>query len=157
MLVEHRFITLLEGAEALARAIRLLEAKRCRITSCTDRSVKLQRDGKRPGRAPSVNDMRLVAQVDFDRGRVDVAADLDNRRRADALVRDYLVVLAHALESLLGASGTIEEALGSFGDVEARIAREGARRRLRRRIWIGVLVALIALCIVLIVAAVRRF
>jgi hypothetical protein len=188
LIIEHVFITTLEGAEAMRLAAELLgrggfaalpAAGFAPVSApgspgsvgSADRSIDMSR-GRPAGKAKSVGELPQRVRVDFDRGRVTVAASIEyyepgsftigSRREPpphSPKVRPH-IELMHAiiggLEAALSRGMTIDDAVRPWAELEARLREDGRRRRLRRNIILWSVFGSIVLLIVLVISMTAR-
>ena len=150
MVVEHVFVTTLEMDEALGRTRRLLTELGFRPKPSVASCVHAVRGRKRPNSRKLI-ELPQVVQVEFDRGRITVAAGITLRRGKDLPIHAQLMTaLARGLELLLVEQAADQRAAEEFLAVQAgapTLWLSGEKAAL----W--VLVALLGLIVVLIVVA----
>jgi hypothetical protein len=175
MVVEHTFVTTMQPNEALGAASSLLASRGFVPTG--DRAfaldggwnhIELTRGRKNPARSKSILDFTQQVRIEFDRGRIAMAASLTAWTRGTReqipgelttrspskphpLQQELLLSLVAAIELLLVNRVPPEQCLARLNHIEAAIQEDA--RRLRRRNWIILgsvvlgFVALIALII----------
>jgi hypothetical protein len=153
MVVEHSFITRLGPDETMRTALDYLrehgfsnaEAVGFRMAGDPWTSLKVHRGGKVTPRT-AVADLPQVVHLEWDRGRVNVAASIEVPKKE---LRDHsqlLISITLALEELLATGMPPVEAGRDFRQVEIELARarEEQRRRHRRRTITALLFVVLA-------------
>jgi hypothetical protein len=174
MVVEHTFITTLSDQEALGAATALLNSRgftavgeRAFAMDGTWTNIELTRGKTNPARAKSITDLPQNVRIEFDRGRICMAASLTPWSRGGReqipgeittrsvnkphpLQQELLLALVAAVELLLVQRQPPHICTSRLDHVELEI-HEFARRMRRRHWTIGLIVlALIAAAIGLI-------
>jgi hypothetical protein len=185
MVIEHTFITTMEAPEALSAASNFLQAGGFQVTNnsafqmggWTD--LELSRGRGTPARAKDVSQCPQQVRLEWDRGRVTVAASVTQRPRKekrfmwsgraaylagplsgappkDRAYADLMLVITRGLEMLLAQRVPPQEAAREWLAVEAQM-RDEARRARNRGIVIGVttLVIIVGLIIFVVIMASR--
>ena len=152
MLVEHVFVTTKEAPEALSAALGFLQRLGFAVQSRTQTGLEVQRGLGKPARAKRISDLPQRARLEFDRGRVTLAASVREHRKAERLHAEMLTALAEGLELLLAQGRPEEEACLRWDQVDAEIVARAARQRRRRRIAIVFLLLIILIPFVLAIA-----
>jgi hypothetical protein len=169
MVVEHTFITTLEAADAIGAAGNLLRSRRFTALPQSASPVpppwnvlEMRRGRDVPDRAKSILELPQFVRIEWDRGRVVVAASITSNVtmgrqrvpgamtsvRIDARQPDQenlLVALVGALEMLLAHRRPADESLTALAEIENHVHDKA--RRARRRQWLilgGVLLAFTA-------------
>lgn len=146
-------MTTLGGQAALAGAGQLLESMSFTLNSVSESHVEARRGVKIAARAKSIAELPQFVRVDFDRGRVTVAASLEVHGKARPLHADMLVALAESLDRHIAQGLPQQEAVMRWDDEHRRIDMDAACRRRRTRIiavsLIVVIVGLLALPLLL--------
>ena len=148
MIVEHTFVTPLEAADAFAAAEKIIEP--LAFTRDLDSgSTRAWRRGKDDAaRVHSLDKLPQRLRMDFDRGRVAVAAAVDLGRLNHALPPQLMVALTLAFERAMALGQTPAQAGEDVGRIQASILRRDRRVRLGWMITgvviIGSFVALLA-------------
>ena len=124
MLVEHTFVTTMDGPEALALARDFLLMGGFCVTSQVDNILEARRGREKSRQAVGMLQLPQQVRMEFDRGRVNVAVQLQ-------------------LDKLLAHGIPLEEVYRLLHELETQIATEFARRRRR---W--VIFAIVMLVIV---------
>jgi hypothetical protein len=182
MVIEHTFITTLEAEAAMSAASAFLAARGFRVEPQTafipvtaggpshTRAMELTRGVANPVRAKGVGDLPQRVRLEWDRGRVSVAASITPKNDKQVRHTPYLqgpesadlvklpavnvmacilLTVTRVLESLLaaqdGAAAAATWALLDDGLARRVAARKLQARRSRNRIFVllGILVALI--------------
>jgi hypothetical protein len=179
MVVEHTFVTTFSDHEALGAAAALLTSRG--FAAVGDRAfamdgawtnVELTRGKTNPARAKSIAELPQNVRIEFDRGRICMAASLTPWRRGGRdqipgemttrsvnkphpLQQELLLALVAAIELLLVHRQPPERCTARLDQVEAQIQEYA--RRMRRRHWtIGLIVlGIIAAAIALLVTAIN--
>jgi hypothetical protein len=168
MVVEHTFITTLEATDAIDAAGNLL---RSRGFTALPRSaspvpppwnvLEMRRGRGVPDRAKSILELPQFVRMEWDRGRVVVAASITpyvtmGRQRVPGAMRScridarqpdqehLLVALVGALETLLAHGRPADESVTALAAIENHLHDKA--RRARRRLWLilgGVFLAFI--------------
>jgi hypothetical protein len=181
MVVEHTFVTTYDVSEALTAASNLLQVggfqvkhnNAFQIGNWTD--LEVFRGRKTVARAKDATQCPQQLRVEFDRGRVNIAASIIpiNRRgrsfrigfgipamssntTKDPVYGELMMAITQSLELLLAQRTPPEEASRTWLAVEARI-KETARRARKRNmiIWLSILGIIIALIVFIVVMANR--
>lgn len=170
MVVEHSFVTTLEGPEALRAASAFLGGRgfvsagtgAFPMTDPAWTSLKMTR-GRTTRRARSVAELPQSLRLDFDRGRVTVALSITPSaawgagsfysepkpgHRRLRLHRELLTAVASSLESLLARGEPEVQAGVAWDAVEAEIGRVARRRKVRNGVILGAIVLLVLVAIV---------
>lgn len=154
MVVEHTFLTTLEAADALREAISLLQqfgfaAKPDQAFQMDARwnALEVQRGSAKTRRGTSLRERPQQVRLDWDRGRVAVAASLTppargrldmnaaKLRKAEAAYAEQLLMsIARALELLLVQREAPEQAAAEWMRVERELQEKAAGDRRRYRI-----------------------
>lgn len=143
MVVEHSFVTVLDRERALERAAVFLDAIGFQPQQREQAWLSMRR-GKR---SPHPRDLATLPQsvrLEFDRGRVTVAAGIMEFRKVNQHHRDLMLSIVGGLEMLLAVDRSPAEARVSFDEASERITVDDRRRRRNRRITMAGLLALIA-------------
>lgn len=99
MVVEHSFITTLDAADALGATRDLLLSRNWIIKSETPTAVEATAGEANVQKAKSVHTLPQHILVEFDRGRVTLAASITPVRKADPSHSHYLVAIIEAIEN----------------------------------------------------------
>lgn len=177
MVIEHIFITTLDGPLALERARQFLERRSFYRVSDESRYERLRsgtsampeklrlivcRGEEKPAAAKTVADLPQHVSVEFDRGRVTLAAEIvpsplwggagifhsDGHPARMQLHEELLHAIATGLERTLTQDISLEEADRAWAAAEQNIAEAAAARRKRITIGVGIFILLIVLIIV---------
>ena len=174
MIVEHVFITTLDGADALGLAWEFLAYGGFSAvfdptgSGRPNNSLDVRRGRESAARALSIDELPQRVRVDWDRGRVTVAASIEyfqhgafstgTRSEPPAhspKIRPH-IELMHAvvggLEAVLANRMPVDEAVRHWSQLESRLRDESARKRRRRTITLWTVFALIVLFVVAIIA-----
>lgn len=163
MLVEHTFITTLDAAEAMGTASAFLQARGFTVPPKTSfpvggwTTLEVRRGVTNAAKAKSTIEVPQQIHMQWDRGRVEVAAsatprprgsgklvtgvvragDLGGTSKKDAAVGQMLLTYAHALDLLL-AQRQPEQAAAAWDafDAQLRELAQAQRRRGQRNMWI---------------------
>lgn len=134
MLVEHVFITTLDAEPALEAARLFLGQLGFREERCDDTAaIRFLRGHLDPRAVRTISEQPQCVLLDFDRGRVTVAASIREHRKAGQLHTDLLLALTRGLELLLAQGQPAAEARDEWDRVEERIASDVAARWRRNR------------------------
>jgi hypothetical protein len=171
MVIEHSFVTTLEGPEVLQAAAAFLQdrgflsAKASAAPAST--SLQMRRGQTNPARARTVADLPQFIRLDFDRGRVALAASitpsavwggrsLTNTELQDTsqskrmiLHTDLLMAILSGLERLLVQRTPSEVAAQDWLKAEERIASAARRHKRNTRIGLVVLILFVAAVLIL--------
>ena len=170
MVVEHTFITTVEGHDALRMAWELLVSRGFGPLPAAEaaqrppvhNAVELRRGRENPDRAKSVVELPQFVRVEWDRGRVTVAASITPRTAwgrqyaPGAIVskplsarepdqENLLLAVVGSLEMLLAHGRAPAECVAGLDQIQYQLV-EMARRK-RRRNWmilLGVVLAFVA-------------
>ena len=153
MLVEHTFVTTLSAADALLVAGSLLKHLGFQVEPPGEAHLEACRGVKNPARAKRISDAPQRIRLDYDRGRITVAASAKVYRKPNPLHAEMLTTLAKVLERLLAEGLCEADAREDWDRVEEDIALHAVKQRHREHIWIVVLVMLITIPIFLAILA----
>jgi hypothetical protein len=146
MVVEHIFITTLERDDALVLADAFftdLGLQRARSRDGADEWTA----GKDRPRA--LSDFKRTVRVDFDRGRITLAASAPNlRTEQEKTCQPYMLALAASLEAHISHGQPAEEAAAPVLAAMDKIKRRERRTRLIAYIVIGVFLVFLAVVII---------
>ncbi|MEW6249264.1 MAG: hypothetical protein AB1716_01340 [Planctomycetota bacterium] len=151
MIVEHTFITTLEPGECERLATGLLEACGFRRDSAAQGGLEFRRGAKSPEKAGRPDLAPQTVRVEYDRGRVVVAASLTPARKPSPEQRDLLLTVAGALEAVLAQGRAVDEAQEPWLAVHQRIAARVRRRDRQVNFLVGGIVAFLVAVIALLV------
>ena len=178
MVIEHTFITTMEAADALRAASEFLTARGFSVNRESAFAVggggggqwdtlEVTRGVKSAARAKSVAELPQRVRLEFDRGRVTIAAAIEYFQRGSFTVGsqkeppahspkvrlhvDLLSSLVEGLEQALARRVPPLQAGAAFDAVQRRIETDAAHRRRKRR---TTLVILIAIFVILFVVAI---
>ena len=155
MLAEHSFITTAEAEPALRAADELLCALGfVREPGPAERVYEYRRGLARAARAKKVSDLPQRVRLEYDRGRVTLAAAVEEQRKGGDLHRARLLALADVVEAVVGRGRSLPEARLPWDAVDERIEAQAAAQRRRVRVLIVVLLVIVFGLIGLIVWAV---
>lgn len=164
MVVEHTFITTLEAQPALERAGALLSSRGFAHAGTrygSDAQLHMNRGNAKAAKARSVTELPQVVRIEWDRGRVMVAASIEasptwggasswggisERPQKMTLHTRLLTAIANALEAVVARDLPVNEAAAEWDHVErdvAEAAAEHARRSRRRMIILWSILAII--------------
>lgn len=183
MVVEHSFVTTLPESAAFERACSFLQARgftpiQSPVVSPSTAPLEFRRGKTNPARARSVSELPQTVRVEFDRGRVSIAAsitpsahwggssftqnelttkqaDITNPKRMK-LHTDMLMGVVLGLEALIGRGVSEESAAQLWLVAERQIALAAHRRKRRNAIVLAGLVVFISAIIGLTIYAVRH-
>jgi len=148
MLVEHSFITTLEPEAMWARAHEaLLALGFARLESDEGDAVIYGRGRVGSQYAKNLAEVGQRVTLHFDRGRVSLAASMEEPRRHRqhrVLLEGSLVALAHALERTLGAEQPLNEARLEWDIATREMEHRDRRRRRNNLILCAISVVVIA-------------
>ncbi len=144
MLVEHTFVTTYDGPEAMRIARELLVSFGFVPEQESERTLQLRRGIRHPAYAENINQLPQSIVMEFDRGRVTVAAFIQEHRKPTALHNQFVTVIAQVLERLLANREKPMQARQPWDDVQKKI-NVGIQKVRRWRRWILIiLIAVIA-------------
>jgi hypothetical protein len=162
MLLEHTFVTTVEGAEALRMCSALLAVHGFAAVPRPGFQVgeallelELTRGRKSPSRAKTAMELPQQVLVQFDRGRITLAATITPRtwggreyppgafmtvssKKPQPLQQEMLLAIAEAVEQRLVAGHAPDQCLQRLGRAEQAIRDH--RKRQRRKHWIALAV-----------------
>ena len=166
MVVEHVFVTTLEAPDALRMASEFLTGGGFAVQGQNAfqlggwNNVELTRGKVNAARAKTIQDLPQRVRIEWDRGRVTVAAyiqafghgtwsvgsgvELPANSPKVRLHAQLLTAIAHGLELLLAYHRPPEEAYRAWQQVAALIDEDARRRKRNSRLLIIVLVLLFA-------------
>ena len=175
MLVEHTFVTTMEAAEAMQAASAFLqefgfvaEAERAFQVDAVWNAIEMKRGSSKPRRNLPIRDWPQQVRLEWDRGRVEIAASMapptrrgldtgsgDIGRRDTATVQEVLLAFAQCLEVLL-TDRDPQHARQILGRAEQQMTEKAARDRRRRRLVTLIAVAFFVLLISVLVVLIVR-
>lgn len=178
MVIEHTFVTTLDAPDALQTASAFLRERGfspAENDSGTGARLEMSRGKTNPARARSVAELPQSIRLDFDRGRIALAAavtpspvwggrsfagnDVEIRATdTNALKRmklhtDMLMGILGGLEKLLVHRAPAEIASQQWAEAEERIAAAARRHKRRNRIALTIVTLLLGLITWLIVTS----
>ncbi len=181
MVIEHSFVTTMDGPQAMRAAEAFLgergfataHAPAFPVGDATAESLEMRRGKNNPSRAKSVSELPQAIRVDFDRGRVTVAASITpshawgaskwqwtsvgaikERPERMALHQGLLLGIVNGLEQLLVNREPPDRAAMAWHGVETHIAAAARKRKRRNLITLAIFITVVtALMVLLIVAA----
>ena len=153
MIVEHAFISTRDSAEVQASARDLLSMLGFSPTETSGPATPDCLDVSRGRRHARQAVYRLDEQpqrvrVEFDRGRVTIAASIEPHGRPHDLHRELLLLLASLIERRVAGGANLAELRTPWENLDERIRRYNRKRRLPRDIII------VALCLIVVAAVV---
>ena len=101
----------------------------------------MRRGVAKASKAKKISDLPQEIRLEFDRGRVNLAASLEEFRKSGELHRDLLLALALMLERAVGNGMALEQAGCDWEDVHTRI-EASARKANRRKVIIATILIL---------------
>ena len=164
MIVEHTFITTLEGDDAIKRISDFLFQRGFTVVpksafglDAQTRTITLTRGRAKAAKAKSIDELPQEVRVEWDRGRVIVAASIEPHERSSFSMssahikpdspklyvhRELLMVIATSLETLLSNQDLqmLEPRWKWMGEL---IEQDRLKRRRRRRIGWTLLILLL--------------
>lgn len=154
MLVEHTFVTTLELDETFTAARGFLENLGFEITPGDQEpsSLEMRRGRFKGGNWGRVSESAQFVRLDFDRGRVTVAASVHERRKANRAYTALLSALTRALERVLVEFAPTSEARAEWDEADREVEHRAARRRRWINFGVGCLIVFVVFVVVLIVA-----
>ncbi len=186
MVIEHTFVTTMDAPDALRLASEFLSQRGFVGLDRTAfpmegawKTLEMTRGKKKAARAKSVSELPQSIRLDFDRGRITIAASISANASwggsqwggvgfgLDAtstnyspkrmqLHTDLLTSIARGLELLLSQKSDPATAAADWSAVESRIAAAAKKRRTRQLILLAVFLIFIFGAITLIVLATTR-
>jgi hypothetical protein len=156
MIVEHAFITTRDGAEVQASARDLLSMLGFSPTGPSGPARPDHLDLSRGRRHARQAVYRLELQpqrvrIEFDRGRVTVAASIEPHGRPDNLHRELLVMLATLIEERVVGGADPAELRARWEELHARIQGYNRKKRLPRDIILALLILFFVAVVVAVV------
>ena len=138
MLVEHTFVTTLDGLVAMDRAKTLLSALGYR-SSDEGQSDELQfmRGQTRVSASTHFSKLPQRVHVSFDRGRINVAASIREHRKVHQLHRNLMLAVVSGLEATMKREESAEMARHRFDEVTWTIDQHFRTIRKKGRIACG--------------------
>ncbi|HEY2586650.1 MAG TPA: hypothetical protein VGI81_12875 [Tepidisphaeraceae bacterium] len=171
MVVEHTFVTTMEAPQTMSAAAQFLQefgfvadGQRAFALGGTWDALEVRRGRARRGKRYAIRDWPQQVRLEWDRGRVDVAAsatppptgNFDTRwgdklrKDESASVQELLFTVARSLELLLGARQP-DQARAELQAIDRRLIERADRNRRRVRFWIILLLVFVALAVGLLV------
>ena len=173
MVIEHQFVTTMDAPEAMRTASEFLTSRGFAVKGQNAFAVgggwttlEVSRGRKNAARAKSVAELPQRVRLDFDRGRMTVAAAIEYFRHGafgtsarepapdSKKVRDHaalLTAIVQGLELLLANRLPPEQASSEWATVEQRIIQEGRRRR-RRNFLAAVIIIVVGVAAIVTMA-----
>jgi hypothetical protein len=152
MMIEHTFVTTRDAAATLAMASELLtQLGFKKVTSLPD-AADFCRGKASPQRADRADELPQRVRLEYDRGRVSMAASIECVRKSKPVHRSMLLSLTEAVEGYLGRNLPIFKARAAWDAVARDIAAKTARRR-RLHLLITLLVSLLLVALIAIIWA----
>ena len=183
MVVEHVFVTTMESREALTAASNLLQSFGFQVKNNNAfqmggwSDLEVSRGRPNSARAKDITQCFQQVRLEFDRGRVTLAASISPLQNSNRSFRlhlwgyrtannvadlpakkqrqysDLMLTIANALESLLALRTSPEIVSEAWGNYENQIRAEAQKTRRRSTIiWLsilGVILAMVALIVVM--------
>ena len=150
MLVEHKFVTTAEQEAAFQAVEMFLTEIGFGVEYRSGPALRFRRGREKAHPKYSPVEWPQAVHVEFDRGRVSVAASLTEFRQRKPEMEGLLVALVTCIEGLLAMGSSLDDARGQYAMAAARVDEYFRKVRLRRRITIGVFIALIVGIVILI-------
>jgi len=145
MVIEHVFVTTLDGDQAIGLAANMLAMAGYAVSSATPTGLTARRGKKRPV-SRKIARLPHDVQLTYDRGRVTAAIAIMPRGNKDLAVHASVgTAVASALEQLLVAGSPVEQCAEYLHSVDAGA---GSVWPISEKIAIGCLVAILALVVV---------
>lgn len=137
MLVEHSFVTTIDGEQALERAGEFLSSVGYQLVSSTPGKEILYRRGNEAIRhLTNFNDLPQQTHVSFDRGRLDIASSVHEFKKVDPLHRKLMMAVVNGLESYIVHAITLDQARSEFDIVKGQINHlHRSRKRRNATMW----------------------
>lgn len=178
MVVEHSFVTTLDAPDALRTAADFLRTFGFEAQTETAfaldqqwKALEVHRGVLKGRKSRAVNEWPQMVRVEWDRGKVDVAASMSvpSRRASwnvelgagsratkkdERLMQQMLVLIARTLELLLAQRLPPEQARVEWEQLEARYREQAARDRRRSRIITIIALSFVGLAIAALVFAI---
>lgn len=153
MVVEHIFVTTYDLADAMDMADDVLLDQGFKASSGTGPAREWTRGLTTAKNNVRVSDLPQRVRMEFDRGRVMLAASIEERHREKTKLHEALLLgVAGAVEARL-AGQSLEQSRALVAAPQADIEKLFRRQRTGRRIAIGFLLAIILGIVVLCVVA----
>lgn len=154
LLIEHVFVTTMDAEEALLRAQAYLAGAGFGQVVRDGSSLIMRAGRAAPLAHTSFREWPQEVRIEFDRGRVAVAASIREAKKPHPVHRDMLLALVRGLEQLLVQRVTLDAASVELARAGALVDAEfDDRRRARRLRGCGCLV-LVTLLVAAMVAAI---
>jgi hypothetical protein len=156
MVVEHVFITTLEPEQAMQTALNFLQERGFvsdgpsgfRFANDAWTSLKVRRGKTTVRAAMNAVELPQTVRLEWDRGRVVVAASMDVPAKQLPEHQGLLMSIATALEELLARRMVPEHAGQSLRHLEESLVEEARRKRRKRTRTLLILLAIIVALIV---------
>lgn len=152
MLLEHVFVTTREAAQTLTDARRLLQELGFAVEAVSETHLEARRGRDNPARAKQIDELPQQVRLEFDRGRVTLAASIHHNNKPGPLHQDLLTNLARTLELHLAHNYPSIEARQGWDQMTQRVALDGQKRRRHVRITLIILLLIILVPVALIIA-----
>lgn len=144
MLLEHSFVTTRDVGPVMEDTKEMLSSFGFAIEMRDEHSLQVWRGLPNPARAKNPNQLPQKVRVEFDRGRVIVAALIEERnRKFGRFSADMMTALASCLEGMLCEGRSLQEVRAPWDEVQIRIANLVARQKRSNLIAIVILIGII--------------
>lgn len=151
MLVEHSFVTTLEKEDALRVAAEFLRVLGFSDPVRTESRLLARRGLAKPKGNVSFIDLPQTVELEFDRGRVAVAASLQEYGKVHDAQRQLVIGVVRGLESLLVRFVDPTDARALHDEAFQRVDAEFRRRKQSRRALVICLLIFLAGVFVLLI------
>jgi len=151
MIIEHTFVTTFEGDAALDVAARLLASFYFEITARDESILQARRGASNAGRAKNACELPQRVRIEFDRGRITLAASIEPGRKPKPEHAALMKLLATTMEAYLCRPAEQDAARAAWWQLEQKIVSDARRRRLILKIVLALL--LLATFVFIVVAA----
>ena len=172
MIAEHIFVTTLKPAEAFDLSTQFLGHFGFvpgAITTDSDpkqQNLSFSRGAARPRKTDPLNKWRPRVMIQYDRGRITVAASIMSpvsgrwTTESEAIPKTYrdlaekfLFQITTSLDNLLAHNGSPDKALADLTEFEQKIGGEYSQRSKRRTITMVIVVGVFILAMIIMVVA----
>lgn len=152
MLVEHSFVTTRREEEVYRLANDFLQLAGFNMSgSLESDSVLFQKGKQKSGYYMHFAELPQKVHIGFDRGRVNVAASIEEAKKVHQAHRAMMLAVANGLEACIAGSQTVSDACSLFAEANQLAEKEFRKRRKARNIRLAVFLFVISLPVLMLV------
>jgi len=145
MVVEDDFVTTLDADAALSLAHDGFAPPPAPQSPSPLSFIHVRRGRRRPGRYTRLRELPQEVRLEYDRGRVNIAASIEPRGRDRYVHAELLVAIVATLRLLLTGQVASEQAGATLGAVESELEGRSAPAKTPAHLVVGVVLAAPAL------------